>query len=155
MGLDMYLLAEKHISGYAFVESTEREQYHSVLNTMEATDIADKDSPSADINVTAMYWRKQNAIHSWFVANVQDGNDNCKKHYVSREQLKELRDLCVQVTQDKENADSVLPTADGFFFGGTDYDDYYFEGIKETASRLTVLLNNTPEGWVFNYQSSW
>ena len=151
----MYLLAEKHISGYAFIESKVREQYHSVLNTMEANDIADKDSPSADINVTAMYWKEQNAIHSWFVANVQDGNDDCKKYYVSREQLKELRDSCVEVTQNKNKAKSTLPTTNGFFFGGTDYDDYYFEGIKETASRLTVLLNNTPEGWVFSYQSSW
>ena len=24
------------------------------------------------------YWRKANAIHKWFVDNVQDGNDDCK-----------------------------------------------------------------------------
>jgi hypothetical protein len=155
MGLDMYLMAEKHISGYSFTEPTEREQYKTVIDTMGATEIANMDSPSADITVTALYWRKQNAIHNWFVENVQDGSDDCKKYYVSREGLKVLRDICVQVVQSKDKAEELLPTTEGFFFGGTEYDEYYFEGIKETASRLTILLNKTPEDWAFYYQSSW
>ena len=37
-------------------------------------------------------WRKGNAIHKFFVDEVQDGNDNCERHYVSRETLQELLD---------------------------------------------------------------
>ena len=151
----MYLRAEKHISGYTFVKDEEREQYSQVMNTVGAQDIADTNSPSANVTFTAMYWRKQNAIHNWFVKAVQNGRDDCKKYWVSREQLKDLRDLCVEVVQNKEKAKTALPTSEGFFFGGTDYDDYYFEGIKETASRLTILLNSASEEWEFEYQSSW
>lgn len=31
------------------------------------------------------YWRKANAIHAWFVKNVQGGVDNCQSHEVSKE----------------------------------------------------------------------
>lgn len=43
------------------------------------------------------YWRKANAIHNWFVENVQDGNDDCKDYWVDRETLKELKNLCEEV----------------------------------------------------------
>jgi hypothetical protein len=155
MGLDMYLYAEKFISGYGFREEHEREQYRSVVNAIEAGSIADPNSPSANITVTSMYWRKVNAVHNWFVHNVQGGDDNCEKYWVSRDQLKALRDLCVEVVQNRDKAKKLLPTASGFFFGDTEYDSYYFESLKDTASRITVLLNTTPEGWDFYYQSSW
>ena len=44
------------------------------------------------------YWRKANAIHQWFVDNVQDGEDDCDYHReVTEEDLIALRDLCVDV----------------------------------------------------------
>ena len=41
-----------------------------------------------------IYWRKANAIHKWFVENVQEGVDDCGEYEVTVEQLTELRDLC-------------------------------------------------------------
>ena len=38
------------------------------------------------------YWRKANAVHNWFVDNVQDGNDGCKHYWVSKEDLQKLLD---------------------------------------------------------------
>lgn len=44
------------------------------------------------------YWRKANAIHRWFVENIQDGEDDCDYHReVTAEDLEELRDLCIEV----------------------------------------------------------
>jgi hypothetical protein len=45
------------------------------------------------------YWRKANAIHQWFVENVQEDNDDCKEYWVSEEQLRELLSLCTQVLE--------------------------------------------------------
>ena len=42
-------------------------------------------------------WRKANAIHKWFVKNIQKGNDNCKEYYVSKENLEDLLKLCETV----------------------------------------------------------
>ena len=43
------------------------------------------------------YWRKSNWIHKWFVDNVQDGEDNCEEYKVSKEQLLELKGICVEL----------------------------------------------------------
>lgn len=61
-------------------------------------------------------------------------------------------------------AAEVLPTTDGFFFGSTDYDEYYYYDTKYTRDRLEEVLSliegdhmvGEPD-WVltFTYRSSW
>ena len=43
------------------------------------------------------YWRKANAIHKWFVDNVQNEVDDCGDYEVSKEQLEELLETCIKV----------------------------------------------------------
>lgn len=47
----------------------------------------------------AIYWRKANAIHKWFVDHVQDGEDDCKFYPVEVEQLLELHATCGKVLE--------------------------------------------------------
>jgi hypothetical protein len=102
-----------------------------------------------------MYWRKANAIHHWFVINVQGGEDNCKEYYVSREQLQELLDILNRVDQNHSLADDLLPTANGFFFGDTDYQEWYYQDIKATIPVFENLLGQDLDQWDFYYSSSW
>ena len=76
----------------------------------------------------AGYWRKANQIHGWFVENVQNGVDECKKTYVPKEKLIELKELCEDLlhTKDKQKAQELLPATSGFFFGSTDTNDKYY-----------------------------
>jgi hypothetical protein len=90
-----------------------------------------------------------NAIHAWFVKNVQDGVDECQESYVSYEQLVELRDLCKKVIKTK-NAE-LLPPQAGFFFGSTEVDEYYMEDLKETIKIIDAL---DPDG-EYVYRASW
>ena len=57
------------------------------------------------------------------------------------------------------NADEVaalLPTQGGFFFGCTDYDDWYMRGIEDTIDILTKVLETTDfEKEMIYYRSSW
>ena len=100
------------------------------------------------------YWRKANHIHNWFVENVQRGIDECQSSYVSREQLEELLDVCKKVVADKSLAESLLPTASGFFFGGTEYDEWYFNAVEYTIEVLeTELLDKYADE--FEYSASW
>lgn len=57
-------------------------------------------------------WRKANAIHKWFVDNVQDGEDDCKEYHVSHDQLTELRDLCAKVLAASELIDGYVKNGD-------------------------------------------
>ena len=50
----------------------------------------------------------------------------------------------------------LLPTTSGFFFGGTDYDEYYVNDIKETIDIVTKVLETTDfEKEMVYYVSSW
>ncbi|HUU87272.1 MAG TPA: hypothetical protein VMX17_05920 [Candidatus Glassbacteria bacterium] len=102
------------------------------------------------------YWRKFNALHGWFVENCQGGKDECQESYVSTEKLKELLESLKAVIKNKDSADEVLPSRGGFFFGGTDYDEYYFKEVKETIKLLEGLLKESEEVECdFYYQASW
>ena len=99
------------------------------------------------------YWRKQNQIHQWFVENVQNGEDNCAEYCVSKGQLEDLLEICKKILNDNSLAEELLPTASGFFFGGTEYDEWYFDGIENTIEILEGVLSDTTADYY--YSSSW
>lgn len=108
------------------------------------------------------YWRKANAIHKWFVDNVQEGADDCGEYEVSKSQLLELVLIIKEILNKPdensriESAKELLPTCDGFFFGDTSYDDYYFNTLIDTQTALEKILNQFDfEENVLLYWSSW
>lgn len=114
------------------------------------------------IEEEAMYWRKANAIHNWFVENVQYGADDCGSYEVSIEKLEELYSVVTQVYQDHSKAEELLPVKEGFFFGTYEYDEWYFEAVKYTKESLQEILSEhrarkeIPGAYVyFEYSSSW
>ena len=100
------------------------------------------------------YWRKANAIHQWFVNNVQGGEDECNLHSVSREHMLELKDLCTRVIENPALASELLPTSAGFFFGSEEYNEYYFHTLRQTITIIDACLAMSSE-WEFGYCSSW
>jgi len=110
---------------------------------------------TATLQVQVAYWRKANQIHKWFVDHVQDGNDNCEEYRVTRDQLQLLLDNCKLVLMNKEEAKTLLPRQEGFFFGSYEYDEFYWYDIQDTIDQIEKILNEYPEEWDFQYQSSW
>ena len=102
------------------------------------------------------YWRKANAIHNWFVINVQDGEDDCAYYEVSRGQLEKLLDICNIIMSNPDVASEYLPTQSGFFFGSTEYDEWYMQDIKTTIEILTNVLETTDfNNQIVTYRASW
>jgi hypothetical protein len=98
-------------------------------------------------NVEVGYWRKANAIHNWFVQNCQKGIDECQEARVSVNKV-----LAAAKNGDFSLAEDMLPTQSGFFFGGTDYDEYYIQDLESTLEILDkAIAANKP----CIYQSSW
>ena len=154
MGLDQYLNAKKYTSPAEWRPEKERALYATLMEVSGVSEFADDYIPSVTLEVKVGYWRKQNAIHKWFVNNCQNGEDDCRESYVGRDRLTELRDLCIKVQANHLEADELLPTESGFFFGGTEYDEWYFEGLAYTITLIDKLLT-MPDDWDFYYQSSW
>lgn len=145
MGLDMYLSAKR----YMWYNETElKDQVGDPLALPEGIQVE-------GVTVKAAYWRKANQIHLWFVNNVQEGKDDCGAYYVSRNQLLELIGLCKQIQADEKRAEELLPSRSGFFFGSTEYDEYYMHDINSTVIQLERALTLDEMQWTFEYQSSW
>ena len=58
-----------------------------------------------------------------------------------------------RVAANPKIADGVLPTQAGFFFGSTDYDEYYLDDLRRTVEMIEPLLSD--EEGEFYYHSSW
>lgn len=189
MGLDMYLYCNS------------RALTHKVH---DGEPYGDYITPFYKRRGIVMYWRKANAIHKWFVNEVQDGNDDCGTYEVDIEKLRELRHICERIVEqcplvdgkvncgrrfengkwhdiiedgkvmdNVEVAEELLPTASGFFFGSTSYDQWYYEEVKDTARELGLIfgmleMQDGGFGWKypampgepdwevkFSYHSSW
>jgi len=102
------------------------------------------------------YWRKANAIHGWIINNSK-AVDDCTPIHVSKNALIQLRDDCQKVLDEgtEETALELLPPASGFFFGSTEIDDWYWQDIKETVTKLTKIIDNTIDDQEFEYYASW
>jgi len=155
MGLDMYLYARRFVSGYSHSSEEEKKLFKTISEAVGAENI--HDDRYAKVSVNVAYWRKANQIHNWFVQNVQDGEDDCKEYYVTRDQIRQLGELCQRVCENgtSEYAKEHLPVVTGFFFGGEDYDEYYFEDVDWTSKRLAEVLNSASDKFDFYYNSSW
>ena len=105
------------------------------------------------------YWRKANAIHKWFVDKCANGVDECQKIYVSKDKLQELLTTCKDVEQNHNLAEELLPTSKGFFFGGVEYNDWYFEDLKYTIDLIEKVLKffdeHKSEDYRVEYEASW
>jgi hypothetical protein len=154
MGLDMYLTAKRYISGYFDPKDKERADIiKSVFPELSDNEHLENDLVK-EVTVRVGYWRKANAIHKWFVDNVQDGVDECQDSYVSREDLLKLKSACEAVHSNCTKAPEILPTQAGFFFGDTSYDEFYFQDIEQTIKIIDAALK-LPESWDFEYYASW
>jgi hypothetical protein len=182
MGLDMYLNKKHYVQKWSF--QTPEEQFEVVVMK------GGKPYPHIQaerinyVEEQVMYWRKFNALHAWFVENVQNGVDECQTSHVDRTTLEGLLEILqkvvaslegspkvpamvesgwdkdgrtyaeIMVHSDTSVAEELFPTQAGFFFGGTEYDEYYIEQVKETISMLEKEL--AVEGSAdYTYHASW
>ena len=154
MGLDMYLSAKKYYSGGTWGSEADQKTFIK-LKAMSGVGLhMTTDLPSVQLEVSVGYWRKANAVHQFFVGNCQNGEDDCRTSYVGRDKLEELKVLCEQIVLTPALAGEQLPTTEGFFFGSTEYGEYYIDDLNTTIEIVERCLQ-MPDDWEFYYHSSW
>ena len=186
MGLDMYLFKTKRVEGitpeqYDEIEGKlpyELEEFiegggltkmcPDIQNIKELADVLRvTEGPFSWLTIMDKigYWRKANQIHNWFVENCQNGIDECQMVEVTKEHLETLLKICKETLELKdcenkleqiEKTKGTLPTKDGFFFGSTSIDEYYFDAIEDTIKQIEETLEKVDfEKEIVLYQSSW
>jgi hypothetical protein len=153
MGLDMYLTAKRYL--WKDEDREISKKINALIEVDADQEIRLKGSSLVvkQIELEAMYWRKANAIHRWFVENVQDEEDDCKEYFVGREQLETLLSECVNALT--HHTGDILPPKEGFFFGPTDINDWYWQDLEDTVKGLERALSLPENEYDFYYQSSW
>ena len=182
MGLDMYLTKKTYVKQWDFKKP--EEQFEVVVKKGGVTYPNINPKKVTYVEEEVMYWRKANHIHNWFVENVQAGVDECQTSYVSRLDLEELLETLkkveasleaspkvkkmvesgwangektyqeIEAYADTSVAEELFPTAEGFFFGGTEYSEYYLQEVKETIVMLEAELA-VEDGADYSYHASW
>ena len=157
MGLDMYLHKKTYVKNWSHMTPEELHEVSVKKNGQPVVGI--KPERVSEISETVGQWRKFNALHKLFVENCQNGEDDCKEYHIDKSQLVELLGVLKQVQEDYNTtggikAHELFPAESGFFFGSTEYDEWYFENVKETVVLLEELIQEEGDG-DFYYQSSW
>ena len=174
MGLDMYLniRKEEYISKYSSCPTLSLTYPEDITKFIPQQDDSINGtfaSVSRTTEYKVGYWRKANQIHNWFLEHCgprdyETGEliDDCRPIEVPVGQLEELLETCKKVLEDHSLAGELLPTQKGFFFGSTEYDEYYFEDLEYTIKTITPIIDFLKEKlekkeyeWDLVYQASW
>lgn len=180
MGLDMYLTKKvevyKKVTRFQWLVTGKQELEEGVEQSKffieDNNERIEIPANCISFNIDEVYWRKANAIHNWFVTNVQNGEDDCAPYPLYEDKLIELRDICKSIMDEEkkhgtdraiELGKELLPTSDGFFFGDTSYDDYYFDTVEETYNEIVRIIKTDEvapgKGYYtdifYEYRSSW
>lgn len=103
------------------------------------------------------YYRKTNFLIPFFETMAERKVENCVYLPVNKSWIEELQERCktlldlieVDKLEDEEykipgeaiiRAYELLPTQEGFFFGSTDYDEYYFMHVHEVYESCPAIL---------------
>lgn len=123
---------------------------------------------------TEYSYRKANQIQNYFEEKFYEGGnetDNQDYNYVNTKiddfTIKDILNRIDKINNHPtiEVAEEEFPTTEGFFYGDTDYNKYYFEQNNDFADDLTELqkirnqinnqLENTPYKAIIEYSSWW
>lgn len=153
MGLDMYLSAKRYLWSDKDKEIAKDINDAVGVECDPENRFIGSSMMVKEVIIDAMYWRKANAIHGWFVKNCQGGKDECQETYVDRAKLNDLLSYCRQALETKDA--EILSPVGGFFFGSTEIDEYYWNDIEQTVIGLEKALTLPENQYEFYYQASW
>lgn len=156
MGLDIYFFKQKRLEGQAkeackHLEAKYKELSKAIVSledrgTNDATLdklYAEKKKCSLDVRsltefTEVAYFRKVNFLVGHF-----GYEENLSDVLISREEVESLVEKCKLVIENHELARDLLPTTEGFFFGGLEYDELYFEDVEEVLHEFERILSET------------
>lgn len=145
MGLDMTLERRTYVRNWSHMTEAQRttvivERGGVPLASIEPERIT-------HIVEEVAYWRKENAVHKWFVDNCQGGEDDCRQAYVRVEQIQELVDTCKRLVAELKLVEGKISS--GFQFKDGKQVEVFTEGLVVANSELAHELLPTQGGFFF------
>lgn len=136
MGLDIYFYRVKKADA------------DNMTNTREVVDLINR-------GLDCAYFRKANFIYAYFDHLIDSDTECC---IVCKDEIESLFDACsllLERQNEKDFAEEVLPTCGGFFFGSTEYDDWYYENVESCYEQMKIILDEWQDGDAIVIWFSW
>jgi len=92
------------------------------------------------------YFRKVNFLFEFFSGSLNEEENTA---VITKNDIETLIDNCEYVLNNRDKADDILPTCDGFFFGSLDYDDYYFESVENVLQSFKKILEGYSDDYLY------
>lgn len=131
MGLDIYYIKTKKRN----VKNLDSHEYGKLEE--ELSKLESNNETTFDVG----YQRKANFVYAFFSESI---DYDTQIAVVDKCEIEELLEKCLNTLEkrDESFAEENLPTQSGFFFGGTDYDELYYEKVKDCADICEKILAN-------------
>ena len=96
-----------------------------------------------------IYFRKVNFLYAYF----ENKGKMIDEYFVfvEPEDVEDIISRCEQVLNDHSKATELLPTQAGFFFGSTDYDEWYYHDVQDCLKQMRGWLPMLEEKGVTGY----
>lgn len=140
------LRAEIILSLKPFIKYNHMQEYIKSCDVKRLKDVVE-DIVQDYITYEDMYFRKVNLLYAFFAEKLTD--EQC---IVTKREVETIISNCEKVLADHSLAETLLPTQGGFFFGSTDYNEWYFNDVEEVLNSFTEYLKDWTDdtiGWVY------
>ena len=96
------------------------------------------------------YFRKVNCVYRYFEDKLTD-----ETAWVTKDECEDIVKRCSAVLENPDLASELMPTRNGFFFGSTEYDKYYFSDLRDVRKQFKSFIKyfKTDDDLVFIHMS--
>ena len=147
MGLDMYAYKRTYVGNYWEKPENQLKLKKPKATGLKAAINLIDDAKISSVTEQIAYWRKANAIHNWFVQNVQDGVDDCKEYTFGVEEIEQLVTLCKDVLKTAKTKEGKV--VNGQTFKDGKWEDIMADGVVVTNPEEVAELLPPTEGFFF------
>lgn len=99
------------------------------------------------------YFRKVNCLYGYFQNQLDDEYTAFVSHNVVDDIVEKAESIIHKAKETpndwQEFAKDTLPTCSGFFFGSTEYDEWYLEGVQLIIDQLSSVLNDWDDDAIY------
>lgn len=125
------------------------EKTRLIESRLERLEACVNDILESFVSYEDMYYRKVNSLYAYFSDRLE--SEQC---LVTKADVEDIIDRASKVllAHDEEVSAELLPTQSGFFFGSTEYDEYYYDDIADVYKQFTKYLEDWTDdtiGWVY------
>lgn len=99
-------------------------------------------------------FRKHNYLFRW-VGRLVGEIENCEEYELDKTDIENLLADVRAVNADPTRADELLPTQEGFFFGSTQYDEWYFDKIEYAERELSKMVADMEDDETATFWAWW